>query len=159
MPLLTQSAILYLLPSLLQAFQRAPRRHGLFIYYLLPNKQQPWIQKGTTFYCFELAAGILNERFGLNATGQALIFLIFPSWTCLEFKDSWKSEFIPLSFLRCNAANTAKWPQFPQIIYERTQYHLQSNVSVRHNPTSSINSYFCSSCKFYFSTDILYFSL
>lgn len=42
------------------------------------------------FYSSELAACVLKEHFGLNATGQTLIFLIFPKWTCLKFKDSRK---------------------------------------------------------------------
>lgn len=92
MPLPTQFAILYLLPSSLQALQRALWHCGLFTYYPIPNKQQFHIQKGTTLYCSELAARVLTEHFGLNNRGQIFIFLIFPRWTCLEFKDSWKKN-------------------------------------------------------------------
>lgn len=81
-----------------------------------------------------------------------------PQVNPLELKESLeKSELIPLSFLRSNATDIAKWPQFPQII---TREHVTlCRVMCPSGAVPHPLLIFSSSCRFYFSTDIVYFYL
>ena len=88
-----------------------------FAYYLRSNKQQSSIQKDMTFYSSKLPAWVLNEHFMLHATHWIIIVSIHPQVNQLELKKSLlKGDLIPLSFLRSNVTDIAKWPLFPQII-------------------------------------------